>query len=131
MKHSETGSWLNAPADENGQSKMASRLTTSEPEKKPPVNEVIQRSRPNRVRRGMMAGPIASTLQVAFTSSTVVCFSNRDTLIIIICYCCDSGVNQTKAEPKSGHASTAAQETRRAQEVSGWTVREQFRAKSL
>ncbi|XP_077390341.1 putative ubiquitin carboxyl-terminal hydrolase MINDY-4 isoform X2 [Festucalex cinctus] len=65
MNHSETRSWL---LDENGQSKMASmrdnyRLTMSEPEKKPSVNEVIQRSRPNRVRRGMMAGPIASTLQ--------------------------------------------------------------------
>uniref|UniRef100_A0A3Q2YCT5 Ubiquitin carboxyl-terminal hydrolase MINDY n=1 Tax=Hippocampus comes TaxID=109280 RepID=A0A3Q2YCT5_HIPCM len=129
MKHSETGSWLNAPADENGQSKMASRhdnnrLTMSESEKKPPVNEVIQRSRPSRIRRGMMAGPIASTLQVAFTYSTVVCFSNRDTLIMIVCYCCDSGVNQTKADSKSGHASTAAQKTRGAQEVSGWTVRE-------
>ncbi|XP_019735737.1 probable ubiquitin carboxyl-terminal hydrolase FAM188B [Hippocampus comes] len=70
MKHSETGSWLNAPADENGQSKMASRhdnnrLTMSESEKKPPVNEVIQRSRPSRIRRGMMAGPIASTLQAS------------------------------------------------------------------
>uniref|UniRef100_A0A3Q2YD23 Ubiquitin carboxyl-terminal hydrolase MINDY n=1 Tax=Hippocampus comes TaxID=109280 RepID=A0A3Q2YD23_HIPCM len=121
MKHSETGSWLNAPADENGQSKMASRhdnnrLTMSESEKKPPVNEVIQRSRPSRIRRGMMAGPIASTLQVAFTYSTVVCFSNRDTLIMIVCYCCDSGVNQTKADSKSGHASTAAQKTRGAQE---------------
>ncbi|XP_051930355.1 probable ubiquitin carboxyl-terminal hydrolase MINDY-4 [Hippocampus zosterae] len=68
MKHSETGSRLNALADENGQSKVASRhdhnrLTMSEPEKKPPINEVVQRSRPNRVRRGMMAGPIASTLQ--------------------------------------------------------------------
>ncbi|XP_077441322.1 putative ubiquitin carboxyl-terminal hydrolase MINDY-4 [Vanacampus margaritifer] len=57
MNHSETSSWL---LDENGQSKMASM---SEPEKTPSVNEVIQRSRPNRVRRGMMAGPIASTLQ--------------------------------------------------------------------
>ncbi|XP_061540604.1 probable ubiquitin carboxyl-terminal hydrolase MINDY-4 isoform X4 [Phycodurus eques] len=68
MDHSETRSWLYTSVDENSHSKMTSMhdngcLAVSEPEKKLPVNELIQRRQPNRVRRGMMAGPIASTLQ--------------------------------------------------------------------
>ncbi|XP_061635742.1 probable ubiquitin carboxyl-terminal hydrolase MINDY-4 isoform X2 [Phyllopteryx taeniolatus] len=67
MDHSETRSWLYTSVDENGHSKMTSMhdngCLAEKPEKKPPVNELIQRRQPNRVRRGMMAGPIASTLQ--------------------------------------------------------------------
>ncbi|XP_061681707.1 probable ubiquitin carboxyl-terminal hydrolase MINDY-4 isoform X2 [Syngnathoides biaculeatus] len=68
MGHSETKSWLCGSADENGQSNTTSMhdnscFTMNEPEKKPPVNELIQRRQLNRVRRGMMAGPITSTIQ--------------------------------------------------------------------
>ncbi|XP_057698031.1 probable ubiquitin carboxyl-terminal hydrolase MINDY-4 isoform X2 [Corythoichthys intestinalis] len=66
--HSETPSLPFASVYESSQSKLASmhdhdHFTLNEPEIKPPVTEVIQKSRPNRVRRGMMSGPIASTLQ--------------------------------------------------------------------
>ncbi|XP_054645119.1 probable ubiquitin carboxyl-terminal hydrolase MINDY-4 isoform X2 [Dunckerocampus dactyliophorus] len=53
------GSWVDASVNEKGQSK-AEHFVVGEPEKKPP--EII-RSRPHRIRRGMLAGPIASTLQ--------------------------------------------------------------------
>nr|XP_057928632.1 probable ubiquitin carboxyl-terminal hydrolase MINDY-4 isoform X2 [Doryrhamphus excisus] len=54
------GLWVDASVNETGQSK-SEHFVISEPEKKKP--EIIPRSRPSRVRRGMMAGPIASTLQ--------------------------------------------------------------------
>ncbi|KAM9797042.1 probable ubiquitin carboxyl-terminal hydrolase MINDY-4 isoform X2 [Syngnathus typhle] len=66
MNHSETRTWLNASVDETRQCRMTSlhdhdRLT--ETVNNSPVNEVSQRSRPSRVRRGILAGPISSTLQ--------------------------------------------------------------------
>lgn len=39
-------------------------FTRREPERKTPVTEHTQRSKTNRITRGMMAGPIASTAQV-------------------------------------------------------------------
>ncbi|XP_039668114.1 probable ubiquitin carboxyl-terminal hydrolase MINDY-4 isoform X4 [Perca fluviatilis] len=54
--------------DQKGQPLMASlqdndSLIRREPEKKTSTTESTQRSRTNRIRRGMMAGPIASTSQ--------------------------------------------------------------------
>ncbi|XP_049577554.1 probable ubiquitin carboxyl-terminal hydrolase MINDY-4 [Syngnathus scovelli] len=66
INHSATRTWLNASVDETHQCKMTSqhdhdRLT--EAVNNSPINEVSQRSRPSRVRRGILAGPISSTLQ--------------------------------------------------------------------
>ncbi|KAL7397319.1 hypothetical protein ABVT39_020108 [Epinephelus coioides] len=64
----QTGFWAHDLEDEKGQTLMASlqdkeSFMKREPEKKTSITESTQRSRTNRIRRGMMAGPIASTPQ--------------------------------------------------------------------
>ncbi|XP_070688728.1 probable ubiquitin carboxyl-terminal hydrolase MINDY-4 [Pempheris klunzingeri] len=66
--HNQTGFWTYDSEDQKGQPLVASlqdkeSLTRRESEKKPSITESTQRSRANRIRRGMMAGPIASTPQ--------------------------------------------------------------------
>lgn len=66
--HTQKGIWICDSRDQKGQSLRASlqdndSLIRREPEKKTSITESIQRSRSNRITRGMMAGPIASTSQ--------------------------------------------------------------------
>ncbi|XP_077573188.1 putative ubiquitin carboxyl-terminal hydrolase MINDY-4 [Stigmatopora nigra] len=66
--YSETPSLSFASLGENSQLKMTSlhdndHFIISQPDINPPANKVIQKSRPNRLRRGMMSAPIASTVQ--------------------------------------------------------------------
>ena len=67
--HTKKGLWICDSEDQKGQSLMASpqdndSLIRRDPGKKTSTTESIQRSRNNRITRGMMAGPIASTPQV-------------------------------------------------------------------
>lgn len=64
-----TGFWAYDSEDQKRQPLMASlqdndSFIRREPEKKTSTTDSTQRSRTNRIRRGMMAGPIASTSQV-------------------------------------------------------------------
>ncbi|XP_035508564.1 probable ubiquitin carboxyl-terminal hydrolase MINDY-4 isoform X1 [Morone saxatilis] len=66
--HERTGLWAYDSEDQKGQSLVASlqdneSFIKREPEKKTCITESTQRSRTNRIRRGMMAGPIASSRQ--------------------------------------------------------------------
>ncbi|KAF3835140.1 hypothetical protein F7725_027698, partial [Dissostichus mawsoni] len=66
--HYQTGFWAYDLEEQKDQPLRASlhdneRLTRSETEKQISITESTQRSRSNRIRRGMMAGPIASTAQ--------------------------------------------------------------------
>ncbi|KAK5907242.1 hypothetical protein CesoFtcFv8_005114 [Champsocephalus esox] len=66
--HYQTGFWAYDLEEQKDQPLRASlhdneRLTRSETEKQILITESTQRSRSNRIRRGMMAGPIASTAQ--------------------------------------------------------------------
>ncbi|XP_029356817.1 probable ubiquitin carboxyl-terminal hydrolase MINDY-4 isoform X2 [Echeneis naucrates] len=66
--YNKTGCWAFQPGDPKGNPALApvqdnDNFKRREPEKKTSISESTQRNRTNRIRRGMMAGPIASTLQ--------------------------------------------------------------------
>ncbi|XP_071343994.1 probable ubiquitin carboxyl-terminal hydrolase MINDY-4 isoform X2 [Trachinotus anak] len=66
--NNQTGCWAYHSGDHKGYPLLApvqdnESIMKREPEKKTPITESTQRSRTNRIRRGMMAGPIASTPQ--------------------------------------------------------------------
>lgn len=101
-------------------------LIRREPEKKTSseiITESFQGRRSNRIRRGMMAGPIASTTQVAIVKL------NSDALNMPISYYSLLtlpmfflvGVKQKKAESKVRSASAAAQRRRKKQATEGWS----------
>ncbi|XP_071399758.1 probable ubiquitin carboxyl-terminal hydrolase MINDY-4 [Centroberyx affinis] len=66
--HNQTGLWSDCSGSQKGQPPMASfhgneSFTRREPERKTTIIESAQNNRTNRVRRGLMAGPIASSTQ--------------------------------------------------------------------
>nr|XP_046248189.1 probable ubiquitin carboxyl-terminal hydrolase MINDY-4 [Scatophagus argus] len=70
FSHNQTGFWANDSEDQKGQPLVASlqkdeSFLRRESEKKTSITENTQKSRTNRIRRGMMAGPVASTLQAS------------------------------------------------------------------
>ena len=69
LSHSQTGFWAYDSEYQQGQPMDVplhnnDSFIRKEPEKKISITESTQRSRTNRIRRGMMAGPIACTPQV-------------------------------------------------------------------
>ncbi|XP_076008960.1 putative ubiquitin carboxyl-terminal hydrolase MINDY-4 isoform X2 [Genypterus blacodes] len=66
--HNQASSWISDHENHKGHPPLVSLqdneiFTTSEPERKTVITESSLKSRTNRIRRGVMAGPIASTLQ--------------------------------------------------------------------
>lgn len=136
--HTQKGLWICETENQKVQPLMASpqdndSLIRREPGKKPSMTESIQRSRNNRITRGMMAGPIASTPQVAINwiwlNSILTKPTSYYSLLLLMFFLV--GVKQKKAESKGRSASAVAQKRRRKQAVTGWTFSDWFTSTKL
>uniref|UniRef100_A0A3Q3XN65 Ubiquitin carboxyl-terminal hydrolase MINDY n=1 Tax=Mola mola TaxID=94237 RepID=A0A3Q3XN65_MOLML len=101
---------VNSPAASSNDTRTEESATVFvKREKHPFISESAQKSRTNRVRRGMMTGPIASTSQV-MNSCCPSYLSSHSSHCDALLMCFLKGIKQQKTESKDRSAPAAARE---------------------